>query len=252
MKTFPWWIILNDDNPGSSSINTPTGIGTYTLCSDSQLSSLFGVISLCADGKEQFSHSGSLQPLVVKEGSLLVLPQTLCSQIRESGLSAARAHLMLQRVPKCHPLCLYLVSDMLLTHPQPQHGCLFAQCPYEGNSLSVAGLHPATAPLWGPVWRPGSPVDPLLHALKFLSTTAPSIALENRQLSSSRVPYYTGFSQLPDILQGQGSLVASFIWLSTPDPPRLQAFPWHMLSPDGIKSFPSWTTSGSAEWSLSK
>lgn len=44
--------------------------------------------------KEQSPRSGSLQPLVVKEGSLLVLPQTLCSQIRESGLSAGPAHLM--------------------------------------------------------------------------------------------------------------------------------------------------------------
>lgn len=54
--------------------------------------------------KEQSSHPGSLQPLVVKEGSLLVLPQTLCSHIRESGLSAGPTHPMFLEGSQVLPL----------------------------------------------------------------------------------------------------------------------------------------------------
>lgn len=111
--------------------------------------------------------------------------QTCCSLVLSPNTAASSA-----RCPLRATLCGLLGCIL------PQHYC--------GAQPGDLALPLAPYPMH---WN-SSP--PLLQASPWRSTSS----------VFHRIPCYTGFSQLPDILQGQGSLVASSIWLSTLDPLR--------------------------------
>ena len=97
----------------------------------------------------------------------------------------------------------------------------------------MTGLSPTEAWLRDPAWRPGFPVGPLCHDQKSLLHCCSTHLLRDPQAQPfCRIPYYAGFSQLPDILQGQDPLATSSIWLSTLTPPNPQESPRHMPSPE--------------------
>lgn len=91
-------------------------------------------------------------PLVAKEGPLLVLPQPLPSQCRESVLSEGLLPVNI-RVPSfvgsgAKPeRSFQTVSSLILGHSSAAPS---AQCSCEGISLLVAGLSPARALLQAP------------------------------------------------------------------------------------------------------
>lgn len=104
-------------------------------------------------------------------------------------------------------------------------------------SLLVAGLqcplpeHPHES-------QPGNLAPPLAPYSRHCSSLPPLLQASPWRAPSSALPqsrsFHASLSQLPDILQGRGSLMVSSIWLSTLDPPSHPESPWHTLSPETV------------------